>query len=311
MPRDHARVKLSIWGDDDFRALSPAAQHLYFVLMTSPEMNYAGVTDWRPNRIAKRAGAWSAPAVEIAAQELSEQLYVVIDIETEEVLLRSLIRHDGLLEQPNLAVAVRKAWAAVASLVLRGVVVHELDRLRKDKPDLKGWDKVAELLDKPSVDPSSHPSFRPSDDPSIDPSGWRSIDPSLGATPNPSDDPSPIPLPSSLLPTPSSQLQRTEDQDLGENVAETLQATGASNPPDEAQCSKHPNGNPTDEPCVGCRRVRDQRDRSADHEAERRAAELGAARAQCPDCGGDGKVLDAEGRPTSKRCTHPNAGAAP
>ena len=46
--RDYAQVRLSIWNDDDFRELSPAAQWLYFLLLTHPTLTSAGVGDWRP-----------------------------------------------------------------------------------------------------------------------------------------------------------------------------------------------------------------------------------------------------------------------
>jgi hypothetical protein len=40
--RDHARVNLDIWGDDDWRDLTPPAQHLYFTLYTDPELSFCG-----------------------------------------------------------------------------------------------------------------------------------------------------------------------------------------------------------------------------------------------------------------------------
>lgn len=186
MPREFARVKLSIWEDDDFRALSPEAQHLYFVLLTSSKLDYAGVTDFRPGRIAKGAESWRPWDVLKAAEELSAALYIVIDVDTEEVLLRSFIRHDGLLQEPNMAVAMRKAWTAVASPTLRGVVVHELQRLHAEGPDLKGWARVSDLLGKASVNPSEIPSFTPSDDPWGNPS----VPPSAGGAPKATGEPS-------------------------------------------------------------------------------------------------------------------------
>lgn len=291
MAREHARVKLSIWEDEDFRGLSPAAQHLYFVLMTSPEMNYAGVSDWRPNRIAMRAGAWTALAVEVAAQELADQLYIVVDVVSEEVLLRSLIRHDGLLEQPNIAVAVKKAWAAVASPTLRGVIVHELRRLHVDKPELKGWPKITDLLGKPSVDPSDNPSFHPSRDPSDDPSG--------GGGAKGSDDPSrkgsPITVPSSLLPVPSSQLQQNDVTNQVENRYETLGERDATRP----TCTSHPNGDGGVN-CGGCMRRRQWDERQAVDDARAEAA----ARLACRECGGDGWITDADGSPVAKCLKH-------
>jgi hypothetical protein len=159
MAREFAQTKLTIWTDEDFLDLSPAAQHLYFVLKTSPSLSYAGVADWRPNRIAAKARGWTLSQLEAAADELIEGRFIVVDEDTEEVLVRSFVRHDGLMKQPKMATAMASALSMVASRTLRGVVVHELRRLRDHEPELKGWasDKASELLDKASVDPSTYP----------------------------------------------------------------------------------------------------------------------------------------------------------
>lgn len=159
MAREFAQIKLALWEDDDVRLLSPEAQHLYFVLLTSRSLNYCGVGDWRPRRIAALAQGWTVERVEDAATELVERLFVVIDESTEEILVRSFVRHDGLMKQPKMATAMAAAHGAVASSVLRGVVVHELRRLQEDFPDLKGWgsEKASDLLRKASVDPSVYP----------------------------------------------------------------------------------------------------------------------------------------------------------
>lgn len=159
MAREYAQIKLALWADDDVRALSPQAQHLYLVLLTAPSMSHCGVADWRPKRIAALAKGWTVEQVEEAAAELIEAMFIVVDEATEEVLIRSFVRHDGLMKQPKMATAMASAHAAVASSVLRGVIVHELRRLREDFPDLHGWGsvKASELLGKGSVNPSGYP----------------------------------------------------------------------------------------------------------------------------------------------------------
>jgi hypothetical protein len=141
MAREFARIHTAIWNDDDFRALSWRAQHLYFVLDTDPELSYAGVTDWRPGRIAARAADWSIGDLYFAAQELAYAYFIVIDQDTEEVLVRSFLRHDGLLKQPRMAVSVTKSFGSIGSNKIRGVIVHELRRLRKsdEYADVAAW----------------------------------------------------------------------------------------------------------------------------------------------------------------------------
>lgn len=156
MAREFAPVPIKIWGEDAFRALSPGAQHLYFVLSTSPALSHAGVTDWRPRRVAALAAGWSVDDVVTAAAELIDALRIVVDEDTEEVLLVDHVRHDGILKQPRMATAMATAHAAIASAALRAVVVHELQRAHAEDPEAKGWGSAAaaELLARTAVDPA-------------------------------------------------------------------------------------------------------------------------------------------------------------
>lgn len=156
MAREFAQVKVSIWQDSDFRSLPPGAQHLYFVLLTSSTLSYCGIADWRPKRIAASADGWTAASVEKAAAVLQGRLYVVVDESTEEILIRSFVRNDGLMKQPRMAVSMANAYASTASRLLRGVVIHELVRLHRDHPELSGWGKsqARDLLEMPVVDPA-------------------------------------------------------------------------------------------------------------------------------------------------------------
>lgn len=168
MPRDRANIRTDIWNDDDFRRLTPPAQLLYLQLLTSATLTYAGVADWRPKRLAALAGGRSAAEVEKAAQELEAGLYVVIDEETEEVLIRSFLKHDGLLQKPNVTKAMVTAYGQVYSLDLKGVIVHELNRLVEKFPTWRGFAlrEVQDLISNRSVDPRElvrNPSGNPSE----------------------------------------------------------------------------------------------------------------------------------------------------
>lgn len=203
MARDHARINLGIWGDDDWRDLTPAAQHLYLLILTHPELTFAGVADWRPGRLRALASGWDRSEFDRAAHELATGLYIIVDEDTEEVMIRSFVKHDGLMKQRNMAVAMAKAYAAIASQELRGVFIHELRRLREADPELKGWDGCLEIMGNRSCDPASHPTGYPSINPSVDPSIHPSVDPSVKGEPNPSVDPSPTPAPSPAPKTPA------------------------------------------------------------------------------------------------------------
>lgn len=177
MPRTHARIRLDMWGDDDYRDLSHHAQWLYEFLLSSPSLAFTGVHPWRPGVIAGHAADLDAAAVETIAAELEDGLYVVIDRATEECLIRSFIKHDGLMQSPNMVKALGKAHAEIGSTALRGVVIHELKRLKRKYPDLRGWPNATTLLRKRSIDPTEaiaalppNPSRNPSGNPSGNPS---------------------------------------------------------------------------------------------------------------------------------------------
>lgn len=156
MARDRANIRTDIWNDDDFRRLSAQAQLLYLQLLTSATLTYAGVADWRPKRIAALAAGRTPKQTEDAARELVNGLFVVIDDETEEVLIRSFLKHDGLLQKPNVAKAMVTAYGQVYSMTLKGVIVHELQRIHEKYPEWRGFvvGEVQALLRNRSVNPS-------------------------------------------------------------------------------------------------------------------------------------------------------------
>lgn len=156
MAREHAQVRLDLWNDDDFRILTRAAQLLYIQLLTSATLNYAGVADWRPKRIAPLSGDGSPGAVEDAAEELEAGLFIITDADTEEVLIRSFLKHDGLLQKPNVTKAMLAGFGAISSPTLRGVIVHELRKLSVNFPEWRafGMKEVRELLERDSINPS-------------------------------------------------------------------------------------------------------------------------------------------------------------
>ncbi|WP_333810774.1 hypothetical protein [Timonella senegalensis] len=157
MAREYAKVKAGIWQDDDFRALPIHAQHLYFVILTDPELSYCGVTDWRPKRILPRAAGWDMETLEAAAAILVDRRLLVVDVDTEEVLVKSFLRHDGVMMHNKLCVSAMNSYAAVASNLLRGVIVHELQRLSREFPEWPTWERVQvkDVLKRTPIDPRS------------------------------------------------------------------------------------------------------------------------------------------------------------
>lgn len=139
MARDRANIRTDMWGDEDWRELTVGAQHLYMLLLSSPKLNYAGVTEWRPGRLAAMTAGATKETVCAAAQELVEHLFIVVDEDTEEVLIRSFLKHDGLMKQPKLVVSMANAFAGTASAKIRQVIAFEVQKLKVNEPDLNAW----------------------------------------------------------------------------------------------------------------------------------------------------------------------------
>lgn len=155
MPRDYAQIRQDMWSDDRWRNLTPAAQWLYMLLLSDPRLTYAGVTEWHPGRIAQRARECTGRDVLIAASELADEHFVVIDEETEEVAIRSFLKHDPVMRNPRLAVTMAKDFGVIASNKIRAAVVWELQRLKKAEADLPAWEKpqVKTVLRQNAVNP--------------------------------------------------------------------------------------------------------------------------------------------------------------
>lgn len=153
MPREYAAVNVAIWTDPEFCALPPAAQHLYLLLWTSPGLSHCGVHDWRPGRLAARSVGFTAEHITVVADCLEARYFLVIDEATEEALVRSWGRFDGLMKQPRMAVSYANAFADVASQKLRQVLAHETMKIRKEMSGLACWgdERVSNILDYPAV----------------------------------------------------------------------------------------------------------------------------------------------------------------
>src|SRR5688500_791469 len=101
MPRDHARVLIRIWADDDFTALTERAQLYYLRLISQERINRAGVLDLRPRPWARLANDGTPTTARAALHELEQARFIVIDEDTEELLVRTFMRNDGIVRQPN------------------------------------------------------------------------------------------------------------------------------------------------------------------------------------------------------------------
>lgn len=151
MSRDQANIRTDIWADSDWRELSESAQRLYLLLLTHPTLSYAGVADWRPNRLAALSEASTVKSIRDAAAELQSHRFIYVDDEQEEVLIRSFVKHDGLMARPNLVKAMSKAYGAIHSKRIREIFAFEIQKLHER--DIEGkmkWENATTVLHEPA-----------------------------------------------------------------------------------------------------------------------------------------------------------------
>ena len=148
MAREIANVQTSLWGNPEWKGLGVVEQWLYFHLLSHPRLSYAGVADWLPKRVAAASSRLTVDQVEQAGRGLQSARFVFVDESTDEVLVRSFLRHDGLLKQPRLSVSMVNAFAGIASLNIQKIVVHELQKLADEFPEWKAFEseKVRVIL---------------------------------------------------------------------------------------------------------------------------------------------------------------------
>ena len=173
--RTYAKVRTEIWANDDFRKLDARGQRLYFALLTTSSLNWAGIADWRPSRLSALCGGETVKSIRDTARKLEATRFVYVDESTEEALIRTFIRNDEVFKSPKLTIASCRQLAEIASPRLKEIAVYEARRCIRDFPDWKGipyvpgWviDTVSETLsgrvsDTPTDTPTdTHPKTMP------------------------------------------------------------------------------------------------------------------------------------------------------
>jgi hypothetical protein len=184
MARTYARLMVAVWSDPEFLELTDQAQRTYFLLMSNPKLSRAGCIPAQPAKWARLAKNTTTKQVAAAIVELATARFLMIDNYTEEVLIRSFIRHDGGAKNPNLSKSIASDITLIESPVLRAVAIGEFERAG-------GNPQLADPVEGPSTDP---PTGRPRD-----PAGRYS-----GGRSTPTSIPHPSSLDLSLNPSPSS-----------------------------------------------------------------------------------------------------------
>lgn len=133
MAREHARILSRIWTDELFCARSAMAQRLYLLMISQASVNNAGVLPLTIRRWAQKAPDTEPEDVETSLMELESTLFVIVDHDTEEVLIRSFMRNDGVAKQPKVLINACNVARQVESATIREQLAVELRRIGTDR----------------------------------------------------------------------------------------------------------------------------------------------------------------------------------
>src|ERR1044072_5086095 len=158
MARAHGRVLSSILEDEDFIQLTQQQQRLYLFLLHQPNLNPPGLLAPPPRspRLPPppppppptpppalpplTLRRWARKAMGLTATELDEHLdalakahFIVLDDDTEELLIRSFVRNDGVWRMPKVMGAMVSGALEIESKVLRRALLAEMDRVPLDE----------------------------------------------------------------------------------------------------------------------------------------------------------------------------------
>ena len=115
MARGHGRILTSIWEDADFLALEEREQRLYLFLISQPNLNHAGLLDLTLRRWSRKARGLTSADLENLLQSLEAARFIVMDDDTEELLIRSFIRNDGVWRMPKVMGAMVSGALEISS----------------------------------------------------------------------------------------------------------------------------------------------------------------------------------------------------
>lgn len=198
MARTESRTKTAIWAPDgEFVNLTGRAQRMYWLLYSQPTITLCGVLALTERRWARSAKDESLETVGEALQELQDENFILVDYETEEVLVRTFARHDGVKPRSTVWGKAWEALTAIQSKRLRDAAEAELARIGPPPDGVSTGCRNTQSdtsSDTPSEEQMNGVSHTPSDAPP-DTSRARARAVSVSSLRLQSPSPSPAPIP--------------------------------------------------------------------------------------------------------------------
>lgn len=130
MPRrEFARIGTDMPDERSIRALDVEPQWLYDRLLLRDDMSRCGVVPLRPPLWSELAANATEPRIRRWIKALVEGRQVVVDERYQELFVRTYVRHDGLLGQPNVVANMCSDFYLVASEEIRLAFLREFRRI--------------------------------------------------------------------------------------------------------------------------------------------------------------------------------------
>lgn len=126
MARSFARIDVRRSLDPDWRALTTTQQAVYDFLLTSPKLTLCGSLDVKLGSWASLASDLDTASLVGVLDALEELGYIGWDRDTDELAIRTFVRHDGVLQNRNMGKGMWSSLLAVESEELRSWVVDNL-----------------------------------------------------------------------------------------------------------------------------------------------------------------------------------------
>ena len=267
-------IKESIWRDKDFRALPRTAQATYCELVSQKDLDRAGIQPLQVSKWAKGCDEITESDIWADLKVLEERRFVFVDEDTDELFVRSYMRHCEITRYPNILKNALRCAGLVASEKIRRELAAELRRLRKADATRK-----ADEIDPDPANPTETQA-------------------------NPSET-----VPEPLNRSETLREPQGYGSGSGSVTVGTTQVGEAA--PKSRFCKNHPDG--TDKPCRACMAAREaaeaaerERESMASRAAAESRAKVIADIAMCAMCDDAGWLLGADGEPVEPaiRCTH-------
>ena len=131
--RKYTKMYRTTWQDAAFQKLTPGAQRLYWLLLAQSNRSSAGVLPLQVTKWAKFSIHTTPVDIREHLDELRAHAVVLVDADTEEVLIRGHIRDDiADVENPpswKVQKGAVNSCAAVESVNLRVALADELENV--------------------------------------------------------------------------------------------------------------------------------------------------------------------------------------